>query len=387
MIEPGLTDIENVKFEIQKDDAPAASTPVQTPATPAATDTPANESADEPAKDINNPENKGAAQPGQENAKNLTPNNTDTPSTQVPQDLELDHEEVDYLISEASGGKVKSMDDLNSRIARLEELEANPSVLFKDENQKKIYEFLSKYQQDDYSQGIQTFAKLQQLDIPNLTPEAALEELYILKNAKMGISKEDAKIMFKHEFEEKYENKGEVGETFKKRDAYQAKLELDQMKKEVNVPKVESQGEQQSVKARENYLSQVESSFNDKELGQFKDITISFSENAEEDYTYPIEDASKIQNAMANYGQYFEDRYVMENGNYNMEQMKLDITAALHLPEMLQKAFEHGKSIGGEEKIRERNNVPLTGAAPSNANLNGVPKTLGQSIMEGMGKS
>jgi hypothetical protein len=379
-----VTDIENVKFEIQKDDAPAAApvAPVASTTTDTPPATPTVPGTDQPPA---NPENKTTPGTAPDPLKNASPENNNTPSNNEPQDYEVGLEEFNSLVSEASNGKVKSLDELNAKIARLDELEANPSILFKDDHQKKIYEFLSKYQQDDYAQGIQTFAKLQQLDIQNLTPEAALEELYILENAKMGLSKEDAKAMFKHELEAKYESKGEVGESFKKRDAYEAKLKLEQMKKDVNVPKVESQQEQQSAELRQNYLSQVEKSFSN-ELGPFKDISISFSENSEEDYTYPISDPSKIQNAMANYTDYFSERYVREDGTYNMEQMKLDITAAMHLPDMLHKAFEHGKSIGGEAEIKRRNNVPLSGTPPSNANQLGTPKDLQQEILEGMGK-
>jgi hypothetical protein len=385
-----VTDISQVKFEIEK---PGETVNTATPKP--SIETPKPESnipgGGEKKETPPPPKPENVTSKGQEN---LNTNNSNKPNPEIPKTdtppqpeeeefvLETD-EDFDHFLSEASEGKINSFAELDQKLNRLAEIEANPSILLKDDRQKKIFDYLNKYPGEDFGLGLQSFVKLQQMDINSLDPKAAIKELYIMNFTRQGLSKEDAEKAFDAEFEEKYETKGETGQIFLKRDSILAKSELQKMKDEALLPTVDSQPEENND--RKAYLSEVERSFNN-DNGQFKELQISFSDNVEEDLTVPVENLEDVQHAMANYGEFFEQRYINPDKTWNTEQLKLDLAFLLNQEAILQKSFDHGVSVGEERKIRERTNTPDPKNPASNANQNGAPKSMQQAILDGMGK-
>lgn len=306
-------------------------------------------------------------------------------SNEGPQDpIDLSDEDLNDIISQASGGKLQSYAELNEKLARLEELEKNPSALFNDPHKRQIFEFLNKYQGQDYETGLQNYGRLSKMDLESIDAETALKEVHMIENLARGMTRERVEALWEFEKAEKYDSKGAIGEDLKTRDAFDAKKKLAELKEAATTPKVDSQQEQLQAKNqeyREAYLSQVEQTINN-EQGQFKSLKISFSENPEEDLNYEVKNPTPIYDSLRNFGDFLNQRYGTE-GKYDAEQMKVDLTNILESENMLQQAFEHGVKIGDERNMRKRTNTPDTGKAASNAaDTSGIPKTLQESLLE-----
>ncbi len=309
------------------------------------------------------------------------------PTNDAPQDpIDLSDEDVNDIISQASGGRLNSIDELEAKLARLEELEQNPSALFSDPNKRTIFEFLNKYQGSDFNTGLQQYGKLQKMDLESMDAETALKEVHMIESLNKGLTQEDAEKHWDYLKAEKYDSKGDIGETLKKFDAVDAKAKLAELKQATTVPKVDTQQEQAAAKAQENresYLSQVEYAIQN-EQGQFKSLKISFSDNPEDDFNYEVEDPTSVNESLRNYGDFCNQRYGTD-GNYNVEQMKVDLALIHNGEAMMQKIFEHGINVGKERNMKERTNTPAVNTPVSNAqNNSSLPSSLSDSIMAGI---
>jgi len=290
---------------------------------------------------------------------------TDTPATPAAQPIELTSDQLAPILSDATEGFVNNVEELHSIIEanksmqlRLQELEKNPVGVFKDPQQAAIAKFLLDYKGGDFHTGIQTYAKLQSLDIPNMKAEDALRESYIMDKSQVGISRTDAEAMFSIEFDKKYGEYGEHAEKFINADAYEAKRKLDAAKQTFTAEKpADSQvvaKEQAATEARQRFEQDVE-----KATTGFKSLTFAeLTENPANDFTFEVENPAEIADAMNDYQGWFNSRYGAENGGFNTEQMKQDLTLIQNYGRISQELFNHGRVLGKEEAIMERNNIP-----------------------------
>lgn len=301
-------------------------------------------------------------------------------TTSEPEEINLDESQVGDLLGDLSGGKIKSIDQLNDLIQRLEAAEkAEPR--FRNEQEKKAFEFLSKYNGSDYAQGLSDFAKLQSMDVQSMDSKTALKEWRIYELTNRGMSKEEAESLFEYEYAKKYDSEGEIGEILLKSDAFDAKGKLSQLQKDSLLPaKVDTQAaEDQEYEAeRSNFLSEVANHF-DNEHGQFNEISFSFSDNPDEDLNFEIENPQSVRSAVEDYANWFKDRYITD-GKCNIESLKVDLAIIQNLDSILQKVITHGISIGEERKVRERTNTPITNEKVSNA-PQGKTVTLSDALM------
>ncbi len=363
-----VVDISAVKFNIGEstnDSAPyefQATIPVEAPVTPESTPAPIQTENKIPEAAVEAP---------------ITPPATPESSLTTPVEtraFEPTSDEISSYLATQSNGKVISVDDLKAKIAQWDELDANPALLFKDDHQRKIYDFLSKYQGTDYGTGLQTFAKLQGMNVESLDSKSALKEVYVLENAKMGVSKEKAEQMFEYEYQEKYEAKGEIGQVFEERDAFAAKQKLAAMKSEVQVAPVVEQ-ENPNIKERAKFLEAFDKSF----AAPLKDLKVKVSDNPAEDYSFPIQNEKEIKDLAIDYTVLWNKRYADANG-YKVDVLKNDIAFLENKDAILKGIFDHGVAAGIERKIKERTNTPDTNT-PSNAPQAAAPRGLVGSIL------
>lgn len=328
----------------------------------------------------------------QEN-NNQQENNTPTSETVKDEghEIEVTQEDLGTFLNDETDGVIKSVSELHSIIEtnqklqeRIKELETNPIGVFKDPNQAAIAKFLMDYKGGDYQNGIQTYARLQQLDIPNMKAEDALREAYILDKSQAGISRADAEEMFKYEFDRKYNELGDVAEKFINADAYEARKKLEASKEAYSVePKKDDnpEGQQREAEFKEA-RAQYEESVN-KSMDGFKSIIIEgLTDNPEHNFTFEVENVQEITKALDNYDNFFFERYVTDKGA-NVELMKQDIAMILNKEKMYDMLFNHGKVIGKEEAIMERQNIQKKTDPPaSNLAGNGtVPQSLEQALL------
>jgi hypothetical protein len=322
----------------------------------------------EPAKPQSQADNSNQAQ--NEPAQNQAPASNSGSNV-----IEIGDDQIGGLLDEITGGAIASVEQINQILAEnraLKELQENPANLFKNQEQKKIYEFLSKYQGADYGQSLQTYAKIQSLDIANLSADDAIREDFILEKGKYGISRSEAERMFDFEVEEKYASKGELAETYKKIDAQQAKQRLEALQKELTTPapvdEQEQELQQKRQQAQESYVKAV-----DSVIPNYKILSLTgLTENANEDFHFELEDVKPVENAMRDYQSFFSNRYVTPDGSVNAELLAMDLTRILYQEKIDKHLFDHGTNIGKEMEIARRNNIPVNnGDRASNISGNG----------------
>ncbi len=308
-----------------------------------------------------------------------------------PAQIELDDDQLSEILSDATKGLVKDVNHLlqigqeNQRLqAEIKQLRENPADIFSSPEQKKIYEFLSGFKGNDYEAGLQTYARLQSLDITNMNPEDALREDYIMEQAKYGIPRNEAEQMFSTEFDEKYSQKGELAKNFIQKDSYLAKQRLQAAKTEFTTPKVDEQkddSEQKLQQVREDYVKAVEDS-----ISGYKSLSlVGLTENPENDFTFEVPDLKPIADALNDYQGYFSQRYVTPDGKVNTEQLKMDTTRIIYQEKIDKMLFDHGTNVGREMEIAKRNNIPNKNEKPvSNiSGQGGNHKTLAEAILAG----
>lgn len=374
---PEITDISGLQIGAMTsgDNNPPA---IETPATPPA-DTSVVPAVDAPAT----PEPAAPVTPPVETPVSLIPPNTPTPEPV----FDPSSEHFKSFLSKNLNG-VESLEQVNQKIARLQELESNPAVLFKNDQERKIFDYLSKYPGGDYGKGFQNFIKLQELNVESLDSKSALRELYLMENSRAGLSADRAERMFEFEYQEKYESKGEIGKDFEDRDGFLAKQKLATLKQDAVLPPVVAQEDPARVKAireREEYLSAIDQSF---QKAPIKEIKFKVSNDPSEDYIYPVQDANSVRAAVTDVYGFMNSKYRdQKTGAYKMDEMKADFAFLQNKDDLFQKLIDHGINIGIERRIKERTNTPAPGTPPSNApQVGALPQTMQESILAGLKK-
>lgn len=316
---------------------------------------------------------------------------TDTDTSEIQYDeqhqepFEIDHEEFSSLLSDATEGKVKSLDQVYQILeenARLKQIAENPANAFKTPEQKQLFEFLNSFQSNDYESGIQSFARLKSLDIENMKPEDAIKEKYIMESSKFGVSREEAEKLFHIEHEEKYSKYGDLAASAIKREGYEAKIALSEMKNKFTTPIVDEQkatNEEQVRQQQEQYLQTVE-----KSLEGFTSLLIGIDD--ENELAYEIQDIESIREAMENPQEFLNSRWIGADGKLNGHLMAQDVAILNNIENIIQQVSVQAMTIAKENLIRERNNIANKNSPPaSNAGMGngGIPQTMEEAILRG----
>jgi hypothetical protein len=344
-----------------------------------------------PIPDFSGDQPKTTEIPVDNNQQETTTTNTDNPTnqpteqTQEANPIEIDHEEFSSLLSDATDGKITSLDQVYQIIEennRLKQIAENPATAFKTPEQKQLFEFLNSYQSNDYESGIQSFARLKSLDIDNLKPEDAIKERFIMEHSKFNIARDEAEKLFQIEFDEKYQKYGELAASAIKKEGYEAKIALSEMKNKFTTPVVDEQkvkNEEQVRQQQELYLDTVENS-----LKGFNALVIGIDD--ENEFAYEIEDTESIREAMVNPQEFLNSRWLGSDGQLNAEQMKQDFAVLNNLDRIIEQVTVHAMNIAKEQSIRERNNIPDRNSPPaSNAGQGngGIPQSMEEAILKG----
>src|ERR1700753_808274 len=282
------------------------------------------------------PNNQAADKNNQSQQDNQQESTSNNGTTQSPEDefFDVTPEDLGSFLNDETGGFIKNVSQLHQIIDenqklrdRVKEIETNPIGAFKDPKQAAIAKFLMDYKGGDYHSGIQTYARLESLDIPNLKAEDALREAYVMEKAQAGVSRTDAEEMFKVEFERRYEGYGEAAEKFINADAFKARKEVEAARKSFTVEQAKNddgQSLQQEQKFKEERARFEQNA--EKALEGFKSIILSaLTDNADDDFNFEIENIDKISDGMFNYQQWFSNRYTAGQ-EFNTERMKQDLS-------------------------------------------------------------
>lgn len=268
--------------------------------------------------------------------------------------IEISEEDLDDFISQRFDGKYKSVSEIEEKLARLDELEKDPTPKFQSERHKKLYEFVSKYGKDDFGTGIQNFARLQSIeDVTKLSAKDALKELFIQENP--DLSREDAELVFEDDFERKDPDKIEDERAQKiariklDKEASAAKEKLTNLKSETITENNDSKNEEIAQKITE-FKSNVETATAD-----FDRITIHADENNPDSaFNYDFDNTPDIAKAMTDWDFHCQKmEWVDSKGNINFDKMKLDYAFLYNSHAIIQNSIHHGKELGKEELLRE----------------------------------
>lgn len=374
----GLFDLKNLVVNNEPTNNGVPPAPPQNQATEQKIDTPPETGGDDKKPEAQQQANNTAAT---ENTSN-TP--TDTPAGDHP--IEINDQDLGHLLSDATKGAIGSVQDMMALVEennRLRKLYENPAELFQDPEQRKIYEFMSKFRGSDYGASLQTYAHLHNLDIPKLSAEEALREDFVMEQSKFGIPRNKAEQMFQLEFEEKYSSKGELADAYLQRDSFEAKKRLDAARNEFTAEKVDAQQAEQQQRiqqAQENYTRSAEETLNG-----YKSLSlVGLTDNPENDFHFEVEDTRSVEEAMFNYQGFFNSRYVNE-GTVNTELLAMDLTRLIHQEKIDKMLFDHGTTVGREMEIAKRNNIPPKGETPASniGNQGGVPGSFMEALLGG----
>ncbi len=278
-------------------------------------------------------------------------------------------EDLGSFLADETEGVIKNVNQLHEILQtnaqlqeRIKELEANPMSLLKDPRQASIAKFLMDYKGDDFSTGIQTYARLQSLNIAEMKSEDVLREAYVMDKAQQGISRTDAEDMFSIEFDRKYSEYGDKAEKFINAEAFDARKKLEAAKLAYTVEETKDddssvQQEREYQEARDRYVQSTEQAFNN-DKGEFTSIILEgLTDNPEHDFTFELENPGEIKDLMLDYQKGFNERYGLSGGGFNAELMKNDLAIARNFEKISQELFKHGETIGYERAIMERQNI------------------------------
>lgn len=296
-------------------------------------------------------------------------------------EAEITPDRLNTFLNDASKGEVKSLEELSAKLAKYKELEQSQTPRFKSPKEEAVFNFLSKYQGEDYGQGLQLFAKLQALDVKSLDNMSAIKQAETIKNVQRGMSFDKAERLAEIAVQRRYDGFSEEDAQLQSEsDSIDARTSLEAMQKETVTPKEDPQVQQAQKlqeQSRAKFLNEVDSLFkNTTTPEKFK-----FSDNPEEDLTFEESDPITTRKSIENYADWFQSRYI-KDGNYNVALLKKDIQGIEKQEIRIKQAINHGIVLGKEQAIRERTNTPAPKDTKAPKAGSGIPKTFGDSISQ-----
>lgn len=267
------------------------------------------------------------------------------------EEFEITEDIANDIVSQRFG---MSSEEIEGKLQRLEELEAG-EMQFKSGKHQKAYEFLANYAGDDYEGGIIRYARIQSANIGNMTPEQAMKELYIQKNADLSI--EDATAVWEAEHSAKYSDLDDPVTKIKfNQEGRQALNELAQLKekfeaKEEETPDIESEAAE-IAQARQGFLSSVDSS-----LENYSEIEMELDGEPESAFSFKLSDMQSLKECMSDVETFYKaQEWITPDGKMNPEKMKIDMAFLLNKEAILEQYYRHGKNVSKEQMLAEINN-------------------------------
>ena len=279
-----------------------------------------------------------------------TETGTDSPAETAPG--------LDTLLSEKSGGKFKSYQDLENHI---EELKANQ----KTEAEELDNDLISRFKEfrtgrnGDAKEIARQFLETQILDIEGMDAMEAIRTR--MKFAHPNRSAEDIDFLIKNKYkldEEEFEaNEIRLSKLQMEDDATEARKELKELQqkaalKERKVSENHKQQEEEIRQANEKWQRNV-----DVTLKEFERMEFNLGE--EEKFNFGVEKKDEIKGILSNLPGFW-NRYVSQDKDGNVvehiDRLRDDMTLLTHREEILKAVFDHGRSKGRDEIIKERKN-------------------------------
>lgn len=107
-------------------------------------------------------------------------------------------------LSQLSGGKITDEDSLKSLLEEHEQLKAPKEPIWKNDKQKLIYEYATKFDGNEV-QAMKQYLEVQSLDVEKLDARETLFQQYRLSPDNADLTSEEARKLFDLEYEAKYE--------------------------------------------------------------------------------------------------------------------------------------------------------------------------------------
>lgn len=279
-------------------------------------------------------------------------------------------EELKTLI-DGAGQLLEKVEELEEENARLKsEKDKGP---FKNDFQKKAFEFIKDLNPSHYGEGLQTFAKIASMDLDTTDPKLILEEAFVLDHPEL--TRDEAVRKFGKQYDKKYNLKAT---DFESEEAYKEELEdrkIDQKSEVAKAKKIlaakkeefkiEPEKEKEEAvapkiieKGIERYTSELDEYFkgNDKQEA-FNSIVFSFDEkNPDANFTYNLS-KDQLKTLKSGFSEWLKrpSNYNEkgEIGDYDLDQKAIEASFALFGADIVEKALEQGKNLGNITKVDE----------------------------------
>lgn len=282
------------------------------------------------------------------------------------------------FLGEATKGAVKTPEELQEKLAKLQQLELDSQKpKYKSPQEEKIAKYLEEYGGTDYGTAFQTYLKLQNTDVQSLDPATAIKEAMVLDNMKAGMTAARAELAADREMEKRYAD-DEDG-IFKERDSYAAKQRLESLKQESKAPtanpqqeaqrKQQEQEQQANIQHRTSYLNKVNEVFSKTP----EPTKIKVSADPKEDLTFKAYEAKddsgkrinpvELKPLVENYVGHITERYMIKDaqgnptGVFDPALIAKDLEKINSFETKIKEAVEHGIHIGTERYIKSRANI------------------------------
>lgn len=292
------------------------------------------------------------------NSDNLTSQDETSGEAQTENAQSSTGIDFESLLSERTGGKFKSVDE----ILQLAEKPNTQDINFANETSKKVFEYLKEGKVDEFLnvyQKQQQLTNLEKLDTDNVlklkmkyeNPELTDEEIEDEFNYKYGIDQpdidEDLDSPEEIAKEKKRHEREKINmERLKKKDLKEAKDFLKSKKEEIVLPDIETSPTRQT---QSNDVDEAEvKEFRDKYLGtinttiddivgfgnKYKDSELEF----ETTYVIDPNDKASLKDKMENFTlqDYFVPRYINEDGTFDTETIAHDLYVIENLDKIIE---------------------------------------------------
>lgn len=376
---------ENDTTSTPTDDTTPSDAPKQEETTDQTTET--TEATDKPVKE-------GFFKKGE--VENKTEGDDKQKEEEARQQLQL---QLNKTLSERSGGKFNTLDDLNTMLEQydtlskqLEEMKSAPRTgapKFEYETKQKLFAILSK--SENPIKDIQDFAKYSGKDINSMSQKELLMESFMSDPENKYLS-EDEKIA---EFEDYYtEITSDLEDNPKAQRRLNAKIarakeQLSERRKALDslVESYNSQSEEpeasnttpekdeEAERLLNKYQEETDLMFDDfggisLRAGDEPDDVVQIQADADIDLD-TVKDMTR--DPIKGYARFFMNRYKNDDGSIKKEAFAQDNFKLVNFDKIIRETLKTGIAIGRERQIKERNNTDGIGAQAMRASSAGGP--------------
>jgi len=272
------------------------------------------------------------------------------------------------ILSEMSGSRVESQEDLGAVLDHYQELldyvkvvEEDPKSLLPEGKARAVFEHVMKQPGEDYNGSIQKFYHVLGLGDPkDLSPEEAQFEGFMLDPKNTDLTREAGKKLFDLNYEKRY---GEGLDVIKAEDPLlyrehdvatnEARKQISDMQTEFKTETAKSNsGVQQagfSEEERAEFDGQIDASLND-----YAGLSITFDKDAkpEDGINFVLEDQSDIDNfseTLKDPGKWFDGllaKHLDTNGVFDADSYRNDMLVRIFPEKLAEVMYDQGFSRG-----------------------------------------